>query len=532
MQLPFGGRWAARVLAGLALVAAASATSAVAVPASSSTADPPSNIQPDPPFLADCSGSTYDNTSQCVDAVVQAIDNARSQEGVGPVTLPSNWYSLTVPEQFFVATNLERIARGLPALGGMATALDNSAAQAAQQGQDPSPPSGFPMSAWDANWGGGGGNPLEIVYFFMYDDGPGSSNSACTQAGQPACWVHRNNILADFECQPCLIGTGFSPTGYAGSTSYSELLVDANGNPALDFPWSAVKPYLPADEYGSDPAPGTTFGAAQAPASPTSGTAGNPGVVAGHRMVASDGGVFDFGADSYSGSLPGLGITVNDVVGMATTADGGGYWLVGRDGGVFAFGDAVYHGSVPGAGIAVGDIVGMAATPDGGGYWMAGADGGVFAFGDAGYHGSVPGQGYQVDDIVGIVPGPGGGYWLVGRHGEVWAYGAPWYGSPFSSGIPVSDVVGMAATPDGGGYWVVGADGAVFDYGDAANFGSLPGLGVHVDDIVDVASSPDGAGYWLFGSDGGVFAFGDAGYFPSLPALGVHVDDVVAGTGR
>ena len=33
------------------------------------------------------------------------------------------------------------------------------------------------------------------------------------------------------------------------------------------------------------------------------------------------------------------------IVGMAATADGGGYWLVASDGGIFAFGDAGFFGS-------------------------------------------------------------------------------------------------------------------------------------------------------------------------------------------
>ena len=533
MYLPWGGRWARTVLIGVAVTMGLCAAGAVPMLTSASTGDPSSNIAPNPSFLADCSSGTYDDSPQCVDATVEAIDNARSQEGLGAMALPANWYSLSVPEQFYVATNLERIVRGLPALMGMASALDGAAAHGAQQNADPTPPSGFPVVRWDASWGGDAGNPLEIVYFFMYDDGPGSPNSSCTQAGQQACWVHRNNILANFSCQPCVIGTGFSPTAYEGTTSYAELLADTSSTPALDYAWSTERSYLPSDEYGSDPAPGTTFGAATGPAAtPYNGPAASSGAPAGHRMVASDGGVFDFGGDGYYGSLPGLGIAVHDVVGMVPTPDNAGYWLVGSDGGVFGFGDASYVGSVPGVGARVDDIVGIAPTPGGGGYWMTGADGGVFSFGDARYLGSVPGQGYQVSDIVGIVACPQGGYWLVGRHGEVWAYGASWYGSPFSSGVPVTDVVAMAATPDGGGYWLVGADGGIFALGDARYFGSLPAFGVHVGNVVSMASTPDGGGYWLFGSDGGVFAFGDAAYFGSLPGLGVHVGDVVAGTGR
>jgi hypothetical protein len=69
---------------------------------------------------------------------------------------------------------------------------------------------------------------------------------------------------------------------------------------------------------------------------------------------------------------------------------------------MFAFGDAQYHGSLPGLGVAVSDIVGMAG-PDAGGYWMVGSDGGMFAFGDAQYHGSLPGLGVHVSNIVGLL---------------------------------------------------------------------------------------------------------------------------------
>ena len=57
------------------------------------------------------------------------------------------------------------------------------------------------------------------------------------------------------------------------------------------------------------------------------------------------------------------------------------------DGGIFNFGDAVFHGSA-GSLVLREEIVGMAATPSGGGYWLVAADGGVFAFGDAVFHGS------------------------------------------------------------------------------------------------------------------------------------------------
>ena len=521
---------AAGVLGGLALVPWAGTTIA-----RTSTGDPPANIYPNPPFFEDCSPSAYDDSAMCVNATVQAIDNARSQEGVGPMGLPSNWSSLTPEEQLFVATNLERTARGLAPLSGMATRLDQAAAQAASQGQDASVPSDFPSTRWTSNWDGGTGNPLESVYFWMYYDGPGSNNTSCQSSGGSTCWIHRHNVLVALACQPCVMGTGFSPTGYNGGTSWDEVLADTSGSPAMDYSWSDVVPYLPSQaEAGSTPSsPATPAASANdAAAPPPTAPAPSGSAPVGHRMVEATGGVFDFGQDPYEGSLPGLGISVHDIIGMAATADRGGYWLVGSDGGMFAFGDAGFDGSVPGTGNAVDDIVGFAATPDGGGYWMVGSDGGMFSFGDATYHGSVPALGHRVDDIVGFAATPdGGGYWMAGRNGEVWAFGdATFLGSPAASGSTVSDIVGIAADP-AGGFWLVGSDGGVFGYGAARYLGSVPGAGVSVNDIVAIAPTPGGGGYWIYGGDGGVFCFGDARYFGSLPGLGIHVSDIRSGTG-
>ena len=54
----------------------------------------------------------------------------------------------------------------------------------------------------------------------------------------------------------------------------------------------------------------------------------------GYRFVASDGGVFDFGAAGFLGSMGGKPLSA-PVVGMA--GDGSGYWLVGGDGGVCSY---------------------------------------------------------------------------------------------------------------------------------------------------------------------------------------------------
>jgi hypothetical protein len=72
--------------------------------------------------------------------------------------------------------------------------------------------------------------------------------------------------------------------------------------------------------------------------------------------------VFAFGDATFAGSAPGVGVHVNNIVGLTPTPDGAGYWLIGSDGGVFAFGDAKFLGSVPGVGAKVNNVVGGAST--------------------------------------------------------------------------------------------------------------------------------------------------------------------------
>jgi len=251
------------------------------------------------------------------------------------------------------------------------------------------------------------------------------------------------------------------------------------------------------------------------------------GMFPGYWMTGKDGGVFAFGGAPFEGSLPGLGVTVNDIVSMAATPTGRGYWLVGADGGVFAFGNAPYLGSLPGDGTAVSDIVGIATTPNGNGYWLVEANGAVYPFGISRFEGSLPDMGVTVHDIVGMAATPTDmGYWLVGADGGVYAFGnAPFMGSMVGLGQHVTNAVGIAGTSDGAGYWVATAAGAVAGFGSAGNFpGSPLVLNAPVSSITPTFS---GSSYWLFGKDGGVFAYGGAPFEGSLPGLGIQVSDIV-----
>jgi hypothetical protein len=78
-------------------------------------------------------------------------------------------------------------------------------------------------------------------------------------------------------------------------------------------------------------------------------------------------------------------------------------WAFGNDGGIFAF-NAPFEGSVPGAGVHVDNIVGVAADVTTGGYWVVGSNGGIYAF-NAPFEGSVPSESIRVNNIVGITGG-------------------------------------------------------------------------------------------------------------------------------
>ena len=457
---------------------------------------PPSNpsqdISPSPNFLQDCSGASYDDSATCVNAAVQAIGNAREQEGLSGMVLPTDWTSLNPAEQLFVVTNLERTVRGLAPLSAMASALDGAADQGAAANQDPEPPSGFPWTSWGSNWAGAVGNPLEAMYFWMYDDGEGSGNIDCTQSNTSGCWGHRDNVLMSLNCNPCVEGDGYNATAWQGYPSWAELLVDSTGSPQLDFSWGQVLPYLPGSPGGAGLM------------SPAVGMASTPDG-GGYWLAASDGGVFSFGDAAFYDSMAGQSLSA-PVVGIAATPDGRGYWLVASDGGIFAFGDAGFYGSMGGRPLAS-PVVDIAPTSDGRGYWEVASDGGLFAFGDAGFFGSMGGHALN-QPVVAMAPAANGaGYWEVARDGGLFAFGAaPFFGSTGSMSL-FRPVVTMQRTSDGAGYWLTASDGGIFAFGDAQFHGSTGGQNLAAP-VVSMASPPSNGGYWLGAADGGIFAFG------------------------
>jgi hypothetical protein len=249
--------------------------------------------------------------------------------------------------------------------------------------------------------------------------------------------------------------------------------------------------YYPPPGYWLATSDGDIFAAGQAPALGRSfATSADPvvGVAPtadgrGYWTVTANGTVENFGDAQPHGTLPDLGVNVNNIVAIAPTGDGGGYWLIGKDGGEFAFGDAHYHGSLPGVGVHVSDVVGMVATSDGGGYWIVGSDGGVFAFGNASYVGSLPGIHVKANNIRAMIPSPTRqGYILVGSDGGTFVFGTgvQFHGSLPGEGIHVNDIVGLALTYGSGGYWLAGSNGTAYNFGNAASYPRPAGITDHL----------------------------------------------------
>ena len=190
----------------------------------------------------------------------------------------------------------------------------------------------------------------------------------------------------------------------------------------------------------------------------TSNPVSGPSEPAGYDLAGSDGGVFVFPtgqSSGFFGSLPGLGVKVNNIVGIVPTNNFTGYNLVGSDGGVFVFPvgqSSGFFGSLPGLNVKVTNVVGIVPTNNYQGYDLVGSDGGVFVFPvgqSAGFYGSLPSMNVHVSDIVGIVASPGAGAtsWSERTAGSSpSATPRSWAHCP-ASGSPSNDIAGIAAHP-------------------------------------------------------------------------------------
>ncbi|HET9077508.1 MAG TPA: CAP domain-containing protein [Acidimicrobiales bacterium] len=183
----------------------------------------PLPAQADPPASLDASIAQKDacwvpspDVAACNSAALADINRARAGEGLGPLALPADFYSLGTVGQVLAVANAERTSRGLPALPEN-PALDRMAAAGAAAGADPTGPAGY---TWGSNIAWGDPTALAADFGWMYDDGPGSPNIDCRAAGDAGCWGHRRNILAPW---PGASGAGVFVSN--GSVQLTELFV-------------------------------------------------------------------------------------------------------------------------------------------------------------------------------------------------------------------------------------------------------------------------------------------------------------------
>jgi hypothetical protein len=149
---------------------------------------------------------------RCDRASLQAIDVARAGENLPPLVLPADYEDLSTVGQVVTVTNAERVPRRLPAWHGPNQILGRLAGEAVAARQDPNGPAG---TTWASNLAVGVLTVLEADYEWMYNDGPGGSNAACTGAHPTECWAHRANILSPWA----------GMIGAAGQTSSGRRLV-------------------------------------------------------------------------------------------------------------------------------------------------------------------------------------------------------------------------------------------------------------------------------------------------------------------
>ena len=199
--------------------------------------------------------------------VLASVNAARAkQEGLGPLRFDVARFShLSVAEQVFVLSNLERTTRGLYPAMAMVRRLDVIAAGAAVRDEDPTDPGAGYSSIWSSAPPSLGQFAAFADFGWMYDDGPPPQyifrNIDCVHAGQSGCWGHRQNILSNplataghRACPPELVaGTGFALHSVDGPsmTEIFEVACSRLGSSAV-FTWPFAVSYLriPASQSG------------------------------------------------------------------------------------------------------------------------------------------------------------------------------------------------------------------------------------------------------------------------------------------
>ena len=160
------------------------------------------------------------------------------------------------------------------------------------------------------------------------------------------------NLIDDSTCGTPgtgdIIGQGAQLGALANNGGPTQTELPASASPAVSaVPASVCKASgVGTDQRGDARGAGAngncTIGAVEvAQATPTPPPSYNPN---GYRLVADEGGIFDFGLN-FNGSLANNHLNA-PIVGLANSPGPNGYVMVGSDGGVFALGGANFYGSL------------------------------------------------------------------------------------------------------------------------------------------------------------------------------------------
>jgi hypothetical protein len=100
------------------------------------------------PIIPPSNPSSNGQQSYCTSRTecLTIINNVRAdQEGLDPITLPTNWASLTSSERLFTFMNLERVSRGISPLTHLVSTYASEVKTAITNDADPEPGAGLSL---------------------------------------------------------------------------------------------------------------------------------------------------------------------------------------------------------------------------------------------------------------------------------------------------------------------------------------------------------------------------------------------------
>jgi hypothetical protein len=195
--------------------------------AAGASGNPPASVPPQ--VMPHCTITPVDDTTAaCINSVLHNINYARQLEGLGPLVLPSDYATDSVPMQQLILADQERGDRGLSQFAGLDSSLNTAALLGAIANADPSPPLGYQFTTAESVFAQDI-TPLGADFAWMYNDGWGGTNLDCTSSASSGCWDHRDAVLGGWNTSATttpMMGDGATALGH-----YTEIFANQD-NPA------------------------------------------------------------------------------------------------------------------------------------------------------------------------------------------------------------------------------------------------------------------------------------------------------------